>query len=82
MDRRPLRVQVAHRLRFANRLVGVDVGNPGLVDRRAAQKARLVVIVIGDHFQHQRAHLVAVANQREQQAVGVVELRAGRTCRG
>jgi hypothetical protein len=75
MDRRALRVQVTHRQRFTNRFVGVDVGNPGLVDRRAAQKTRLVVIVIGDHFQHQRAHLVAVANQRKQQAVGVIELR-------
>nr|WP_300337389.1 hypothetical protein [Accumulibacter sp.] len=29
--------------------------------------------MIGDHFEHQRADLVAVANQREQQPVGVAE---------
>jgi hypothetical protein len=69
MNRRSLRVQVAYRLCFADGLVGADVGNPALVDRRAAQKARLVVIVIGDHLEHQRADFVAVANQREQQPV-------------
>ncbi|MDV7395989.1 hypothetical protein RZS08_31650, partial [Arthrospira platensis SPKY1] len=37
---------------------------------------RLVVGVMGDHLQHQHAGLVTVAQQREQQAVGVVEAGA------
>jgi len=73
MNRRPFRMQVANRQCFADRLVGADVGDPALVDRRTAQEARLVVVVVGDHFEHQRADLVAVANQREQQPVRVAE---------
>jgi hypothetical protein len=76
MNRRPFRVQVAHRLGFADRRRRRRCRDPALVDRRAAQEARLVVIVIGDHLEHQRADLVAVANQREQQPVGVVEAGA------
>ncbi|TLD47521.1 MAG: hypothetical protein FAZ92_00136 [Accumulibacter sp.] len=76
MDRRPFRVQVAQRFGFADRRRGVNVGDPALVDRRAAQEARLVVIVVGDHLEHQRAHLVAVADEREEQPVGIVEAGA------
>ena len=73
VNRRPLRVQITHWLRFLDRLIGLDIGDFALVDRRTAQKARLVVIVIGDHLQHQRTHLVAMANQREQQPVSAIQ---------
>ena len=73
MDRRVLRMQVAHGLCFLHRLLDTDLGNPVFVDRRTTQEARLVVIMVGDHFEHQRADLVAVAKQRKQQPIGVVE---------
>ena len=70
-----LRVQVAHRLRLLDGVSRIDVGNPGFIDSRATQEAGLVVIVIGDHFQHQCADFVTVADQGKQQPVGVIELR-------
>lgn len=73
MNRRAFRMQVAHGLCILDGLIRINVGNFAFIYRRAAQKARLVVLVIGDHFQHQRADLVAVANQGEQQPVGVIE---------
>ena len=76
VDRGVLGVQVAQRLRLAHRGIDVGIGDLRLVDLRAAQEARLVVGVVGDHLQHQHAGLVTVAQQREQQAVGVVEARA------
>ena len=69
------RVQVAHCLRFLDGLGGIDVWNFRFIYCRAAQETRLVVIVVGDHFQNQRAHFIAMTHQGEQQAVGVIELR-------
>lgn len=71
-----LGVQVAQRLGFAPGLHGITVGYLRVVDGRAAQKPRLVIFMVGDDFQHQGADLVAVADEREQQAVGVVQARA------
>ena len=76
VNRSALRVQIAHRLRFLDGISRFDVCNPGFIDRRAAQKAGLVVIVIGDHFEHQCADFISVANQGKQQPVGVIELCA------
>lgn len=70
------RVQVAHQGELSRLGFGfdpVDVRDLVLVDHGAAQEARLVVVVIQDHFEHQRADLAAVAHQREQQPVAVVE---------
>ncbi len=54
---------------------GVAIGDLRLVDHRATQEARLVVVVVGDDFEDQRADLVLMADQGKQQAVGVVEPR-------
>ncbi len=74
MDGATFGMQIAHRLRIAHGFGHIAIGNPGLVDRRTAQETRLVVIVMRDDFQHQRAHLIVMAHQREQQPIGAIEL--------
>ena len=69
-----VRVDIAHRHRFAAGRRGVDRWNLLLVDRGAAQKARAVVGMLLDHFEHQGIGDVAMAQDGKQQPIGVIEL--------
>ncbi len=74
MDFATLRMQITQRPSFRLGLRQLAIGNPALVDGRAAQEARAVVVVVQHHFQHQRANLIAVAHQRKDQPVGLIQL--------
>ena len=67
---------VAQGLRLLRRLGGSRVDDLGLVDGNAAQEAGLRIVVVLDHLQHERADLLAVPDEREEQPVGVAELGA------
>ncbi len=58
-------MQIAQRLRLPFGLGDIAIGNLRFVDGSAAQETRLVVVVMLDHFQHQRANFIAMAHQRE-----------------
>ena len=72
-------VQPAQRHGLGGELGGIDsrlVIDLGLVDRRAAQEARLVVGVVLDDLESQAHRLAVVARELQQQPVAVVELGA------
>ena len=73
MDNRPLRIQIAQRLRFLFGLGGIAIDDFVLVNDRAAQEARLPVIVIDDYFQHEGADVVIVSEETKDQTVRVIE---------
>lgn len=58
-----LGVEVAQRERLVRGLGDIAVGDFRLVDDRATQKARFVVVVVGDDFEDQRADFVLMANE-------------------
>ena len=72
-------VQPAQRHGLGGELGGIDIRlviDLGLVDRRTAQEARLVVGMVLDDLESQAHRLAIVACELQEQPVAVVELRA------
>jgi len=78
MDLATLRVEMAHlgAVGAKRRRRCFGFRDPQLVDARSAQEARLLVRMLFDDLQQQCAGLLAAAQESQQQAVGVIELRA------
>lgn len=74
VDFAPLRMHVSHRVRLGGGFPGSDVRELPFVHLRPAQEAGLVVGMVLDHFQHQRIDRVVMADDGEQQAIGVIQL--------